>query len=42
LVVIHTWTFLLFLWQMSLPVWMIAKGFKPSAITALANAVRAE
>jgi hypothetical protein len=31
-----------FLWEMSLAVWMIAKGFKPSAITALANAVRAE
>ncbi len=31
-----------FLWEMSLAVWMIAKGFNPSAITALANAVRAE
>jgi len=31
-----------FLWEMSLAVWMIARGFRPSAITALANAVRAE
>ncbi len=27
-----------FLWEMSLAVWMIARGFKPSAINSLANA----
>lgn len=30
-----------FLWEMSLAVWMIAKGFNPSAIKSLADAVRA-
>ena len=31
-----------FAWEMSLAVWMIARGFKPSAINSLARGVRAD
>ena len=31
-----------FAWEMSLAVWMIARGFKPSAISSLARGVRAD